>query len=56
MGLTGSKDRTENNFRTLNVAMGIPTVARWVKNPMSNHEFGGLILGLAQWVKDQALH
>ena len=34
---------------------GVPTVAQQVKNPTSIHEDVGLIPGLAQEVKDQAL-
>ena len=36
-------------------ARGIPVVAQWLTNPTRNHEVGGLIPGLAQWVKDLAL-
>ena len=31
---------------------GVPIVAQKVKNPTGFHEDVGLILGLAQWVKD----
>ena len=34
---------------------GVPVVAQRVKNPMSIHEYAGLIPGLTQWAKDLAL-
>ena len=30
-------------------------MAQWLTNLTGNHEVGGLIHGLAQWVKDLAL-
>ena len=37
------------------IEVGVPVVARWLTNLTRNHEVVGLILGLAQWVKDLAL-
>ena len=37
------------------INLGIPMVAQQVKNPTSIHEDGGLIPGLAQWVRDLPL-
>ena len=31
---------------------GVPVVAQWLMNLTRNHKVGGLIPGLAQWVKD----
>ena len=30
-------------------------MAQWLTNPTGNHEFVGLIPGLAQWVRDPVL-
>ena len=38
-----------------NLTIGVLIVAQWLTNPTRNHEVGGLIPGLAQWVKDLAL-
>ena len=38
------------------VAFTVPVVTQWLMNSTSNHKVAGWILGLAQWVKDAALH
>ena len=39
------------NFVTIKTVLGVPVVAKGLTNPTRNHEFAGLIPGLAQWVK-----
>ena len=43
-----------NSFKQTNKksTRGVPVVAQWLTNLTRNHEVMGLILGLAQWIKD----
>ena len=43
----GSKKSSRNTI--------VPVMAQWLKNPTSTYENTGLILGLAQWVRDPSL-
>ena len=42
-------------MNSLKLITRVLVVTQWVKNPTSLHEDGGLIPGLAQWVKNLAL-
>ena len=50
-GVSTGSHLSEQKFKALDVktpGLGVPIVARWVKNPTSIHEDLGLIPGLAQ--------
>ena len=38
-----------------NAKGGVPVVVQWLLNLTRNHEVGGWIPGLTQWVKDPVL-
>ena len=43
------------SFISIYVNNGVPVHGAVETNPTRNHEIGGLIPGLAQWVKDSVL-
>ena len=50
------QERSQENERKIKKnKRGIPIVAQWLTNTTRNHEFVGLIPGLAQLVKDPTL-
>ena len=42
-------------IRIKKLPLGVPVVARWLRNLTRSHEVVGLVPGLARWVKDPAL-
>ena len=51
MSKSSPHSKSHNNKRFL----GVPVMTQWLTNPTRNHQVAGLIPGLAQWVKGQAL-
>ena len=47
--------RSKELLEVIELHLGVPVVAQWLMNPTRNHEVGGSIPGLVQWVKDLAL-
>ena len=50
-GPKGAMEKVNKNIQFL----GVPVVARWVKNPTTIHEDAGSIPGVIQWVKKPVL-
>ena len=49
---------SDSNCHSMNIKNGqfrVPVMAKWLMNPINNHEVACLIPGLSQWVKDLAL-
>ena len=56
MGLCAASLRIGHiDGRTQKALQGVPVVAQWLTNPTGNHEVGGSVPALAQWVKVLAL-
>ena len=52
---TKKKNESWPSTFKISLIFGVPFVAQWLTNLTKNHEVAGLILGLAQRVKDPAL-